>query len=84
MSMTCWTDSWTQIAPKSNGEGTTNLTDVDARIRGGLMTTCEFAGHECDPDKRRRCKHYIKATFEPTRCMHYRADMNGACDKSGK
>jgi hypothetical protein len=55
------------------------VTEVDARVRGGLMTTCEFAGNEHSPKKMRKCKHYTKASRH-NRCMHYREEMNGACD----
>lgn len=65
--------------PQSNGEGATNLTAVDARVRGGLMVLCEFAGNECDPDKRRKCKHYDKSRYRDC-CMYYHDDDVGNCD----
>jgi hypothetical protein len=51
----------------------------DARVQGGMMTLCEFAGHQYDPDRRRRCKNFKKATWR-SNCMHYREDIVGACD----
>lgn len=51
---------------------------VDARVRGGVFTLCEFAGRQCDPDGQRCCKFYRKATrFD--RCMSFR-DETGHCD----
>jgi hypothetical protein len=54
------------------------LTGVDARVRGGLLTTCEFSGHKKSPDNLRECKHHEPASHH-SRCMYYR-DETGGCD----
>jgi hypothetical protein len=51
--------------------------EVDARVRGGLMTMCEFAGHEFSPDKARKCKFYDKSKRR-TCCLYYVSGV-GAC-----
>jgi hypothetical protein len=61
---------------------TPTVTECDARVRGGIMTLCEFAGHSHDPDKRRRCKFWDESSHNKGACMYYRKDFNGACDCS--
>jgi hypothetical protein len=61
---------FTKAIPRTDGVGTSNAaTAVDARVKGGMMTVCEFAGDEFDPDKRRRCKHYNKSQYRA--CCHW-------------
>lgn len=56
-----------------------DIMSVDARVHGGMMTLCEFAGHEFDSDKKRRCKFYDKSSVSKWRCMYYRETMD-CCD----
>jgi hypothetical protein len=57
-----FTKKWETDAP--SGVGTTNAPmSVDARIRGGIATLCEFVGNEFDPDKKRRCKYFNKSKY---------------------
>jgi hypothetical protein len=66
-----------------HGSATTTamiVTDVDGRVRGGLMVVCEFAGKEFSPEGGRRCKKYQKHSFKLDTCRFYRKDLNGGCD----
>ena len=59
---------------------------VDARVKGGLMVLCEFAGNEFNPEETRRCKYYDKSR-QRTCCMYYHPEINdgvGDCIKEDK
>lgn len=58
---------------------TVGISTVDARVRGGMITLCEFAGNQFDPDKKRQCKHFDKSK-QRSCCMYYREEYGGACD----
>jgi hypothetical protein len=69
-------DTWYEQQPTVS----VSVMEVDARFDGGMLTICEFAGHPQDPEGKRRCKHFVKATHRGG-CMHYRGeDFLGACD----
>ena len=64
---------------------TQTATPVDARVRGGLMTVCEFQGKEFDSEKKRRCKFYNKSQYRDSECMYFYSDIEvGHCGKAGE
>lgn len=71
-------DEYRRMVRNAVSPAISSMTDVDARVRGGLMTMCEFAGNENNPDNTRKCKYYEKASHH-NRCMYYR-DETGVCD----
>lgn len=59
---------------------TVGKTEVDARVKGGLMTVCSHAGNLLNPEKTRYCKFYTKSS-QRTCCMYYHQEIEvGACD----
>jgi len=58
---------------------TTYVTAVDARVRGGMLTICEFAGRKHSPAGHRKCKLFEEASRDQKWCMYYREDT-GHCD----
>jgi hypothetical protein len=72
--------SWYNAQPASAPGASPSVTEVDARVRGGLMVVCEFKGHEHDPDRKRRCKLYDKSSQRGC-CMYYHEEITaGVCD----
>jgi len=59
----------------------TATTEVDARVKTGLMAICSFEGKELSPDGNRRCKHFRQhsQTIKPI-CSCFRTDIKGVCD----
>lgn len=58
-----------------------SFSEVDARVKGGLMVVCEFKGQPESPDKLRKCKFYQPSQHRHC-CLHYRDEIDvGICTK---
>jgi hypothetical protein len=50
--------SWYNAQPASAPGASPSVTEVDARVRGGLMVVCEFKGHDASADVNYMINHH--------------------------
>lgn len=76
--------SWYNAKPATDGVGKTDApTLVDARVRGGIAVVCEFVGNAFSPDKKRKCKYFIKSNYRDCCQYCYNETDVKICGKAG-